>query len=57
MIPPAFFGEGLRDAAALAMKEPEVRFRIRLGGGPGSSRVLGCDLSDEYVRINAEYTT
>jgi glutamate N-acetyltransferase/amino-acid N-acetyltransferase len=39
------------------MKEPEVRFRVRLGEGPGSSRVLGCDLSDEYVRINAEYTT
>jgi len=57
VIPPAFFGEDLRDAAALAMKEPEVRFRVHLGGGSGSSRVLGCDLSDEYVRINAEYTT
>jgi len=57
VIPPAFFGAGLRHVAALAMKEPEVRYRVRLGAGPGSSRVLGCDLSDEYVRINAEYTT
>jgi len=23
----------------------------------GDSRVLGCDLSYEYVRINGEYTT
>jgi glutamate N-acetyltransferase/amino-acid N-acetyltransferase len=39
------------------MKEPEVPVRVRLGDGPGSSRVLGCDLSYEYVRINGEYTT
>jgi glutamate N-acetyltransferase / amino-acid N-acetyltransferase len=57
VIPRAYFGGDLRDAAALAMKEPEVRLRIRLGDGPGSSRVLGCDLSYEYVRINGEYTT
>jgi hypothetical protein len=24
---------------------------------PGRSRVLGCDLSYDYVRINGEYTT
>jgi glutamate N-acetyltransferase/amino-acid N-acetyltransferase len=57
VIPPAYFGGELREAAALAMKEPEVRLRIRLGEGPGSSLVLGCDLSYEYVRINGEYTT
>jgi glutamate N-acetyltransferase / amino-acid N-acetyltransferase len=57
VIPPAFFGGELREAASLAMKEPEVRLRIRLGDGLGSSLVLACDLSYEYVRINGEYTT
>jgi glutamate N-acetyltransferase/amino-acid N-acetyltransferase len=39
------------------MAEPEFTLRVRLGDGPGRSRVLGCDLSYEYVRINGEYTT
>ena len=47
----------LREQAQLAMKDPEVLMTISLGGGPGSSRVLGCDLSFDYVRINGEYTT
>jgi glutamate N-acetyltransferase/amino-acid N-acetyltransferase len=57
VIPPTYFAGDLREAAALAMKEPEVRLRVRLGDGPGASVVLGCDLSYEYVRINGEYTT
>ncbi|HZD80047.1 MAG TPA: bifunctional glutamate N-acetyltransferase/amino-acid acetyltransferase ArgJ [Actinomycetota bacterium] len=40
-----------------ALKERDVRVRVRLGDGPGASRALGVDLSYEYVRINAEYTT
>jgi len=39
------------------MKNAEIEIRITLGEGPGASRALGCDLSYEYVRINAEYTT
>ena len=31
--------------------------RIRLGEGSGASRVFGCDLTHDYVRINGEYTT
>ena len=34
-----------------------VLIRLRLGDGPGSGRAWGCDLSDQYVRINADYTT
>ena len=34
-----------------------VLIRLRLGQGPGSGRAWGCDLSDQYVRINADYTT
>ena len=28
-----------------------------LGLGDGSAEAWGCDLSEEYVRINADYTT
>ena len=56
VIPPGFF-ETKGAAAREAMQAPDVRIRIRLGGGPGRSRAVGCDLSYEYVRINGEYTT
>ncbi len=59
VIPPAFFepASPLADEARAAMKEAEIHVRLRLGDGPGSSRVYGSDLSYEYVRINGEYTT
>jgi glutamate N-acetyltransferase / amino-acid N-acetyltransferase len=44
-------------AARAALREREVVVGVRLGQGPGSSRALGVDLSHDYVRINAEYTT
>ncbi len=57
-IPPAYFeADTLRAAAVAAMASPEVSIRIAVGDGPGTSRVLGCDLSYDYVRINGEYTT
>jgi glutamate N-acetyltransferase/amino-acid N-acetyltransferase len=34
-----------------------VAIRLRVGGGPGGGMAWGCDLSDQYVRINADYTT
>jgi glutamate N-acetyltransferase / amino-acid N-acetyltransferase len=58
VIPPAYFGDaGVRTDASAAMAQPEVTVRVAIGEGPGASRVLGCDLSYEYVRINGEYTT
>lgn len=30
---------------------------IRTGDGPGTGQAWGCDLSYDYVKINAEYTT
>ncbi|HEX7247896.1 MAG TPA: bifunctional glutamate N-acetyltransferase/amino-acid acetyltransferase ArgJ [Actinomycetota bacterium] len=59
VIPPAYFepASALADEARAVMKEAEIRVRIRIGDGPGSSRAYGCDLSYEYVRINGEYTT
>jgi len=46
-----------RDGASAALRERTVQIRLRLGAGPGQGRSWGCDLSDQYVRINADYTT
>lgn len=37
------------------MKEPEIQVRIALGRGEISDTVYTCDLSHEYVSINADY--
>jgi glutamate N-acetyltransferase/amino-acid N-acetyltransferase len=34
-----------------------VLIRLQVGAGPGTGVAWGCDLSDQYVRINADYTT
>lgn len=34
-----------------------VLIRLVVGSGPGVGVAWGCDLSDQYVRINADYTT
>ena len=48
----------LRDRAAGAyLQDDTVLIRLRVGEGPGHGRAWGCDLSDQYVRINADYTT
>jgi glutamate N-acetyltransferase / amino-acid N-acetyltransferase len=39
------------------MTQAEYAITIDLGLGSGEDRVLTCDLSEEYVRINAKYTT
>ena len=38
-----------------AFDAPEVRVRLRLGRGPGRAGFLTCDLTEAYVRINADY--
>jgi glutamate N-acetyltransferase / amino-acid N-acetyltransferase len=43
--------------AGAAMKEREFAVRLDLRVGKSSARILTCDLSYDYVRINAEYTT
>ena len=48
----------MRDAAAGAYLEADtVAIRLQVGDGPGRGCAWGCDLSDQYVRINADYTT
>jgi glutamate N-acetyltransferase / amino-acid N-acetyltransferase len=44
-------------AAGAYLVDDTVAIRLRVGEGPGSGSAWGCDLSDQYVRINADYTT
>jgi hypothetical protein len=58
VVPPAYFEtDGLRASARRTMSEPEYVIRVRAGYGDGRSKVLGYDLSYDYVRINGECTT
>jgi glutamate N-acetyltransferase/amino-acid N-acetyltransferase len=47
------------DAVALhaAMQAFDVDIRITIGTGAGRFSLLTCDLTEEYVRINADYST
>ena len=47
---------GLGELAAY-MKGADVRIHVSLNTGAANATVWGCDLSDGYVRINADYTT
>jgi len=46
-----------RAAAREAMGGSEILIRLDLGLGDGTGEAFGCDLTEEYVRENAEYTT
>jgi glutamate N-acetyltransferase/amino-acid N-acetyltransferase len=53
-------GAGLEvdlNAVRQAFEQSEIEIRAELGLGPGAAEAFGCDLSAEYVRINADYTT
>ena len=45
------------DALASYMRGDEVRIHVSLHAGLAEATVWGCDLTDGYVRINADYTT
>ena len=40
-----------------ALKQDEVPIGVHLNLGTGSATAWGCDLSEEYVRINGQYMT
>ena len=46
-----------RCAASDVLRQEHVPIRLCLGHGSGCGQAWGCDLSDQYVRINADYTT
>jgi glutamate N-acetyltransferase/amino-acid N-acetyltransferase len=57
------FAHGTRDAAFdedathAAMSEREYTIHIHLGQAEGRSKFITCDLTHEYVSINADYST
>ena len=48
---------GAAPRAAELMRGGRVEIMLDLGSGRGEAAAWGCDLTAEYVRINAEYTT
>ena len=48
--------QGLHELSAY-MKGTDVRIHVSLNSGSNEAIVWGCDLTDGYVRINADYTT
>jgi glutamate N-acetyltransferase/amino-acid N-acetyltransferase len=49
--------EYTEEAGRTAMESVDIVIRISMGVGSGYCRVMTCDLTNEYVRINAEYRT
>jgi glutamate N-acetyltransferase/amino-acid N-acetyltransferase len=47
----------LESAARKIMSQDEIPIRVELGRGEARHRELSCDLSYDYVRINADYRT
>src|SRR3989441_6129721 len=45
------------DAVRLILRQADISIGVDLGLGAAKARAWGTDLSSEYVRINAEYTT
>jgi glutamate N-acetyltransferase / amino-acid N-acetyltransferase len=46
-----------KKAVARLLDKSEVNIRVDLNLGEGQATAWGCDLSEEYVVVNAEYTT
>jgi glutamate N-acetyltransferase/amino-acid N-acetyltransferase len=46
-----------KDAVIRAMSVPEVRLTVTVGAGDASATAWGCDLTEEYVTLNAAYST
>jgi glutamate N-acetyltransferase/amino-acid N-acetyltransferase len=43
--------------ASERLKSEEIRIIIDLHLGKGNAKVLTCDLTEDYIKINAEYRT
>ncbi len=46
-----------RVALRARLREPEVVIDVELRAGEASARAYGCDLSYDYVKLNADYTS
>jgi glutamate N-acetyltransferase/amino-acid N-acetyltransferase len=54
---PVFQEERSVEVVRMAMDNKEVVFQLDLGVGEGKATGWGCDLTYDYVRINAEYAS
>jgi len=54
---PTFVDASGLDALSKYMRSDTVRIHVTLNTGNADCTVWGCDLTDGYVRINADYTT
>ena len=45
------------DGAVVDMSGADIEIAVDLGLGGGEAVAWGCDLTCEYVRINADYTS
>ncbi len=55
---PAALGDADLESLAQYMRGDDVRIHVSLAtGGTAHATVWGCDLTDGYIRINADYTT
>ena len=54
---PREIGDSELHAITEHMRRPAIEINVELGTGSAGATVWGCDLSDGYVRINADYTT
>ena len=54
---PAAVSEAGLEALSAYMRGDTVRIHVSLAVGDATATVWGCDLTDGYVRINADYTT
>jgi glutamate N-acetyltransferase/amino-acid N-acetyltransferase len=50
-------GPAARRAAGQRMRGNEISIAVNLAAGPGRARLWTCDLSYDYVKVNADYTT
>jgi glutamate N-acetyltransferase/amino-acid N-acetyltransferase len=46
-----------KTAASASLKKKKVIIEVKLNLGQGKATAWGCDLSEEYVTINSDYTT
>ena len=54
---PTFVDASALDALSKYMRSDTVRIHVTLNTGRADCTVWGCDLTDGYIRINADYTT
>ena len=54
---PELLDDGALGQLSTYMRSEHVMIHVSLHTGAAEATVYGCDLSDEYVRFNADYTT